>query len=159
MSMKYSQEMLAEAAKASISVAGVLRYLNLRQAGGTQARISLLLRNYQIDTSHFLGQGHNKGSRNPKRKTSEQILVVLPENSHRAKPAQLRRALLQIGVPLNCNSCGISETWNSKPLKLEINHIDGDWLNNQPGNLEFLCPNCHSQEKHSNMPHKYRNKV
>jgi 5-methylcytosine-specific restriction endonuclease McrA len=26
-----------------------------------------------------------------------------------------------------------------------VNHIDGDSKNNVYSNLEFLCPNCHSQ--------------
>jgi hypothetical protein len=30
-------------------------------------------------------------------------------------------------------------------LSLELDHIDGDSTNNTPGNLRFLCPNCHSQ--------------
>lgn len=29
-------------------------------------------------------------------------------------------------------------------VPLEINHIDGNWKNNLPSNLEVLCPNCHS---------------
>lgn len=43
-----------------------------------------------------------------------------------------------------CNCCGLSE-WNSKPLTLEVNHKDGNAANNVLENLEFLCPNCHSQ--------------
>lgn len=43
-----------------------------------------------------------------------------------------------------CNICGISE-WNSKPLTLQVNHVDGNASNNDPGNLELICPNCHTQ--------------
>lgn len=31
------------------------------------------------------------------------------------------------------------------PLTLEVDHIDGDFLNNILTNLRFLCPNCHRQ--------------
>ncbi|RKZ47396.1 MAG: hypothetical protein DRQ58_06825, partial [Gammaproteobacteria bacterium] len=42
-----------------------------------------------------------------------------------------------------CNHCGIDE-WQNKPLTLEVDHIDGNNQNNERGNLEGLCPNCHS---------------
>ena len=31
------------------------------------------------------------------------------------------------------------------PLRLEVDHIDGDYHNNLAENLRFLCPNCHTQ--------------
>ena len=43
-----------------------------------------------------------------------------------------------------CNSCGISE-WQGKDITLDVHHIDGHALNNFLDNLEFICPNCHSQ--------------
>ncbi|MGJ9421785.1 HNH endonuclease signature motif containing protein [Aeromicrobium sp. CF3.5] len=39
--------------------------------------------------------------------------------------------------------CGNDGTWMGAPLTLEIDHIDGDFQNNQIMNLRFLCPNCH----------------
>lgn len=48
----------------------------------------------------------------------------------------------------SCQTCG----WDSinphtKTLPLEIHHIDGDYLNNRPENLQLICPNCHSLTK------------
>ena len=43
-----------------------------------------------------------------------------------------------------CSLCGIYE-WCGKPITLELEHIDGDSLNNKEENLCCLCPNCHSQ--------------
>jgi hypothetical protein len=43
-----------------------------------------------------------------------------------------------------CNRCSINE-WLGKPIILELEHIDGNNKNWQRTNLEFLCPNCHSQ--------------
>jgi len=44
-----------------------------------------------------------------------------------------------------CSKCGWSEkNTTSGKVPLEINHIDGDWRNNDLSNLEVLCPNCHA---------------
>ncbi len=47
-------------------------------------------------------------------------------------------------IPYKCNECGLSE-WNNKKIVLELNHINGDSWDHRKSNLEFLCPNCHSQ--------------
>lgn len=156
MATKYTKELMEDAVANSTSVAGVLRYLGLRQAGGTQAHLANVIRKYGIDTSHFLGSGHNKGKAAKNRKTAEEILVVLPEGSLRPKRLRLKRAMIESGVEYRCRRCGLGPEWNGRPLTLDINHIDGNWLNNLLANLEFVCPNCHRQETHTNRPHKYR---
>ena len=61
----------------------------------------------------------------------------------RAKSSRLRRALIQIGRDYVCEACGNEGEWQGEKLILDVDHIDGDRLNNSPGNLRFLCPNCH----------------
>lgn len=43
-----------------------------------------------------------------------------------------------------CLHCGI-DSWQNRPLVLELEHIDGNSENNLENNLCCLCPNCHSQ--------------
>jgi hypothetical protein len=52
-----------------------------------------------------------------------------------------------------CSECAWSKVnpFTNK-IPLEINHIDGNFLNNTPGNLEVLCPNCHA------LKHTYENR-
>jgi 5-methylcytosine-specific restriction endonuclease McrA len=79
-----------------------------------------------------------------KRLCYEDILVNGRRKS-RTNTALLRRAMFEYGFPYQCGICGCSCEWNSNNLLLQIDHIDGDFLNNSPENLRFLCPNCHSQ--------------
>lgn len=44
----------------------------------------------------------------------------------------------------HCNKCKTKE-WNGLPIPLELEHIDGNSLNNDLDNLKLLCPNCHAQ--------------
>lgn len=142
---KYTKEILEEAAAASLSYSGMLRFLGLKQAGGTQSHITKMTNRFGIDTRHFTGQIWNKGGISSKRKTAAHILVCLPEGSNRPKAKQLRRALLESGLEMKC-ACGLTDEWQGARIVLEVDHIDGDWLNNRLENLRFLCPNCHSQE-------------
>lgn len=60
-----------------------------------------------------------------------------------------------------CNKCKI-DNWNKKNIVLELHHIDGNKYNNQRNNLEFLCPNCHSQTntwKTKGGVNKYKNNI
>ena len=60
---------------------------------------------------------------------------------------RLRRALLQMGRAYRCKAAGcvIVDEWLGRPIILHVNHKNGNWLDDRPENLEFLCPNCHSQ--------------
>ncbi|HEX6148728.1 HNH endonuclease signature motif containing protein [Nocardioides sp.] len=139
---KYTREVLGDAVANSTSVAGVLRYLGLNQAGGTHSHLSRTIKAMELDTSHFVR--HRNGSA-ARRRTARDILVLLPRGSRRMKPPFLRRALEEIGRPHRCEGCGNEGWWQGRPLRLDVDHIDGDYHNNLACNLRFLCPNCHSQ--------------
>lgn len=44
-----------------------------------------------------------------------------------------------------CEECGIKDTYNGKPLVLQIHHLNGRNADHRIHNLQILCPNCHSQ--------------
>ena len=43
-----------------------------------------------------------------------------------------------------CEECG-TLTWNGRPIRLHVHHIDGNHIHNVVENIKLLCPNCHSQ--------------
>lgn len=56
-----------------------------------------------------------------------------------------RKRLLEKGWPEKCAGCGIGNTWQGRPLVLQIDHINGVRTDHRLENLRFMCPNCHSQ--------------
>jgi hypothetical protein len=45
----------------------------------------------------------------------------------------------------HCSRCGWAERNPvSGKIPVEVEHLDGDWMNNRPSNVCLLCPNCHS---------------
>ena len=142
-----SDEQLAEAVASNTTIAGVLRHLGKRIAGGNYSHYGNRIRILGLDTSHFVGQASNKGRTfNATRRTAKDILTRLPEGSRRVKAYLLRRALIEAGHQYACVLCSLGGEWNGRPIILEVDHIDGNWLNNLEENLRFLCPNCHSQQ-------------
>jgi hypothetical protein len=43
-----------------------------------------------------------------------------------------------------CEVCGITEH-NGKPLTFQIDHMNGNRMDNRYENLKVICPNCHTQ--------------
>ncbi len=140
---RWTREVLAEAVAASTNMCEVLRRLDLDVVGGHHTHISRRVKAFGIDTSHFTLP--SSAGRPKVRRTPEAVLVRQDgRQARRMQSAHLKQALKALGIPEACRLCGIEAIWQGRPLSLEVDHIDGDWRNNQPENLRLLCPNCHS---------------
>ena len=73
-------------------------------------------------------------------------LTYWMQSPRKVHARSFKARLIQEGMLENrCTECGQDSTWNGKHLVMQLDHIDGDRLNNLLDNLRLLCPNCHSQ--------------
>lgn len=140
----YTDKQLEEAVKTSTSWREVLTKLNLKEAGGNYKSTKLVCKRLNLDTSGILGQGWRKGSTNPV-KPGRSFKEILVKDSTYSNTGALKRRLIQAGLlEAKCLCCQNNE-WLSKPIPLELDHINGISDDHRIGNLRLLCPNCHSQ--------------
>jgi len=142
MKHSYSVEEFKKAVEESYSIAQTLTKLGLSPRGGNYRVSKKFEKLYNIDTSHFTGQGHLKGkSHNFNTTPLSEILVKDYEYSSN----KLRKRLIAEGLKEHrCECCGLNE-WLGDLIPLELDHIDGDHYNNTLENLKILCPNCHAK--------------
>lgn len=125
---EYSDNQFIDAVKNNKSIAGALRTLGLRPVGGNYLTVKRKLKLFNLDTSHWTGQGWNKGAQ-------------LKELGNYSKPYKIKEHLSK-SRGWACEECKLAE-WNGKPIPLECHHVDQDRSNNTESNLKLVCRNCH----------------
>lgn len=135
---------LKEWVKNSLSKAHVLRKAELAPKGGNYKALTKYIELYDIDISHFTGQGWNVGLRYKPIKQAIPLEEILVEGKYYNSDS-LRKRLIKEGLKTaTCEICKNS-TWNDKNIPLELDHINGVNIDNRICNLRIICPNCHAQ--------------
>lgn len=155
---KYSDAQIVDAVESSLSVREVILSLGMSESGGSRQHLNRRIALLGLDTSHFRGQQRNRGIRPSNRMHWSQILVLRTAEQGKDNGARLKRCMMEAGVLYICatNGCptrNASTFWED--ITLEVDHVDGNNLNNRLENLRFLCPNCHSQAPTSSHSWKY----
>jgi hypothetical protein len=149
MPVRYTASLLTPIVAKAKSFHDVLRALGLSPyCGGNNTRIKKLISTYGINTSHFCGLRTNFGPNHKggtKKLHWEKVLIFDRRGARKENVPRLRRAMIESGIPEVCSECGQLPKWNNKPLRLQIDHRDGNNIDNRPHNVRFLCPNCHTQ--------------
>jgi hypothetical protein len=90
-----------------------------------QCAIKLKLK---LDCSHWTGQAWSQGQQ-------------LKDWSQYSRASRLKKHIIQ-DRGHKCENCQL-EKWQNHIIPLELHHKNSDRTNNDPSNLELLCPNCH----------------
>ncbi|MGW8379991.1 HNH endonuclease signature motif containing protein [Streptomyces sp. ODS28] len=140
-------ERLVPAVASARSLRRTLLLLSLPDTGAGRELVKRSIDEHGLSTEHFTGQAHASGQPSPHRRKAADVLVRRPRGQARTQTATLRRALDETGVPHLCAACGLGDMWQGSRLVLEIDHVNGDRLDNRLTNLRYLCPSCHSQTR------------
>ena len=133
--------MLEPIVKESFSIAEVCRKIGLKAVGGNYKTVKSKIELYNLDISHFTGQGWNKGGKSTERAARYPLKEVLKEDIIYSSDT-LKKRLIKEGIKENkCEICSIS----GEEVTLELHHINGNHYDNRLENLQILCPNCHSK--------------
>jgi len=137
---KYTENQLRQACSDATSIRNVLIILNVAPYGGNYKTFKKAIKYFSIDTSHFTGLSSNRGRSFGHRRPVEDYL----SNKVSIKSFSLKRRLILENIfDATCSNCNNS-TWLNNPIPLELDHINGNNLDNSLENIRLLCPNCHA---------------
>lgn len=117
-----------------------------KKAGVNRKQIMSKSKKLKLDTSHFV----HPPSRFPS--LPEDVLLL----GTKSQTSVIRRCLIYHGLKeYKCEKCGQLPFWEDADLTIELHHKNKNPKDNRLGNLQFLCPNCHTQmHKHKTRKNK-----
>ena len=138
----FTQQEIEQYVKESYSFAALANNLGYSVKTGSYLKaMKLMVRELNLDVSHFTGQGWLSGKTHESDKYIPFNEYIKGENVQTNK---IRKKLLKEGLKEHICECCKNTLWNNMPIPLEVHHKDGNKENNNIENLQLLCPNCHA---------------
>lgn len=136
-----NDQFFKKAVAENISIAGVIRDIGRAVTGSNYDFVKRKVKEMGLGTSHWKGKKHGTSS------TRKSWCYYLVEKGPKIN-SLVKARMIDEGLLVNeCEICGLTNSWNNKPLVLRLDHINGVRDDNRISNLRLLCPNCDSQTK------------
>lgn len=150
---KYTKEVLEDAISKCTSVRQIIFFFGLSETGGNYSNFAKLIKRFDLNVDHFVGQGWAKGSTRETNESVDKVArqleipeeIILTKNSQCAISSTRLRKILKKKKQYICHICNSPPIWQGKYLTLHMDHINGNNNDHRLENLRFLCPNCHQQ--------------
>lgn len=137
---RWTRENLEAALVGAVTYSDILQNLGLKQIGRNNQTLQKYMKLYGLE---FTSRPWLKRDYTPFRKLDDVDLYVA--NSATSRGVIRRRILADKLIPYQCTKCGNVGQWNGETISLQLEHKNGINDDHRLENLEFLCPNCHSQ--------------
>lgn len=126
MNIKYTLEICKQVLEECNTNKEIKEILNIRSTN--VKNFKLRCHQLGLDTSHIKGGKRGRPS----------------SGKRNSRDSLLRKKLMSdVNFVHKCGWCNNTH-WFEGLIPLELDHIDGDPINDSPDNLRFLCPNCHA---------------